>query len=290
MPQLSLRLPAEQRWRKSTVLLSLRNRLTVALCPTHIAVSESGRGWRPQSTKPVAFAVEPVGDGEPDWQPAVTALGQWLAQRKRGAADIDVVVSDSFARYGLMSWSDDVQKASEVAALSHIQFEALFGAQAAEWEIRIDRSKYQQPGVCCALDKTLMAQLQGLFATHKLRLTSLQPYFIRACNRWRARLGRDVLFAVIESSQCVLTTFKNGAWHSVRTVRLGPDPAAELPVLIEREILLQGVSEQAPVYLHTLEPLAALRLRQERRVNLLEVSAFAKGQSAGVAMILGGVA
>ena len=272
------------------MLLSFRRRLTVSLCPTQIAVSVTARGWRSRSSVPVAFMFEPAAS-QAGWQAPLAALGDWLAQQKYSGANIDIIVSDSFVRYALIPWSGDVQKPSEFAALARIHFEALFGPSAAGWDIRIDRGSYGQPVMCCALDKAFLSDLHALLKTHKLRLASLQPYFMRACNRWRRRIKGNALFAVNEAGQCVLSSIKNGGWHSIRTVRLGHDaPADDVSISIEREVLLQGLDEQSLVYLHALAPVSAAHFKPDLKVAMLTVSAQSAAQQPAVAMLMQGAA
>ncbi len=265
---------------------SLRNRLSIALCPSHIAVASSARGWWPRASKPRVSTFTPSA-GEPGWRAPVAALSDWLAQETPASADVEVIVSDCFARYVLIPWSGSVQKSSELAAMSRIHFEALFGTSASGWRIQLDCGDYQKPGIACAIDAALVDALQELFALHGLRRVSLQPHFMHSFNRWRSRIGDDALFVLVESGQCICASFTGGHWHSIRTIRLEENREAALSTLIEREILLQGLSEKTAVYLHALEPVATTALRRD--FTVLKASASAAGQLAGVAMLLNAV-
>jgi len=265
----------------------LRSQLTIALSPTHIAVVESRRGWRAQPHQPEIFACEPMARAS-DWQAPLAALRHWLEQRKRMAAQVNIIVSDHFVHYALLPWSDDVHKRAEVVALSRIHFETLFGLPASHWEIQADVGDYGQARIGCALEKDLLDALRNLLAEHGLRLASLQPYFMRAFNRWRSHFDGDALFAVVESGQCVLASCKEGAWHSIRSIRLAAHAETELQVTIEREMLLQGLGEQAKIFLHALDPVDAARLRRQPNLTLLETSASGAGQTTAVGMTLCG--
>jgi hypothetical protein len=268
------------------VLLSLRNRLTVALCPTHVALTVSGRGWRPEFSKPVVLSAE-SSDGATGWQAPLAALVQWLEQNKLAQTDVEVILSDSFVRYALVPWSDDVQKPSELAAFSRIYFEALFGAKSADWEIQIDVGDYGMRGIGCALDKGLIEALHGLAKKYAFRLTLLQPYFMHVFNRWRGHINRNALLAVVDSRLCMMATFMDGCWHSVRAVRVGENVGAELPRLIERELLLQGMDVQSKVYLHMLTPIDTAVIKRDMRASLL-ISNSEIEQEAGLTMLLCG--
>ncbi|MES2356533.1 MAG: hypothetical protein V4568_19455 [Pseudomonadota bacterium] len=265
------------------MLLSLRNRLTVALCPTHIAVMELNRGWRPTPSNPQTFTC-PSLPGEPAWHAPIAALRHWLEKNQRNTMDVEVIVSDRFVRYAQMPWSDEVQRPSEMAVFSRIHFEALFGESAADWEIQTDYCDYEKGGIGCGIDKALIDALRTLLATYKMQLTSLQPYFMRAFNRWRNDLSQNALLCVIESGQCVLASHREGAWHSIRNVRLTENADIELPALIAREILLQGLENQCAVYVHTLDKIDTTHLRQAQKANVFAVPG-ANNQMAGYTML-----
>lgn len=247
----------------------LRRRLVVALCPTQIAIVETGRRQRAEATESVVLACEPDANA-PAWQAPIKTLHDWLAQNKRAKMDVEVILSDRFVRYATIPWSDEVQTQGEMAALARIQFETLFGEPVMDWEIQADCDAYGKVGVGCAMDKACLAALQELMAASTLRLTSLQPYFMRAFNRWRHRVNAaEALFAVVDPDHCVLAGLKADGWHSIRSFRLSGQ--AELPPLIEREIVLQGLGEQVAVYLHTAEPLDSVQLGIAREVTVLAV-------------------
>lgn len=229
--------------------------------------------------KPVVTTCEPVA-GEPNWQAPLAALRQWLELGKHARAAVNIIISDCFVRYALIPWSEEVQKPVEMAALSNIHFEELFGTSAKDWEIQTDFDNYGKAGIGCAVDKAFIASLKGLLAIHKVQITSLQPYFMRAFNLWRSQIKHDALFAIVESGQCVLASFKKDAWHSVRIVRLGENPEAALAVLSEREILLQGLGNETAIYLHTLQAIEMTQFQKKSNMTLLEIPLATRGHLA----------
>lgn len=265
------------------MLLSLRKRLAIVLCRTHVAVVLSSRGWRPRSLEPEVFPCTPV-VGEPDWLAPVAALRQWLAKNQHTGALVDIIVSDSLIHYALIPWSDDVDTRAERIALSRIYFETLFGTPAGTWEIHADSGTYGRAGVACAVDKLLIAALRDALAVHGLRLTSVQPYFMRVFNRWRNRVQDDALFVVVESGQCVMASRKDGAWHSIRSARVNEQLDTGLALLIERETLLQGLGEEAAIYVHAADPVKAVQLAGSATVTMLEASPPTPQQAAALAM------
>ena len=270
------------------MLLSLPKRVTVALSPGHITVVGHERGWRRSPGSAQTFACGEPAAGEPAWQTPLAALRAWLAQSKCAPTQVEIIVSDSFVRYALIPWSDQLQNRAELAALSRIHFEALYGTQAAAWEIKLDCGDYGKAGIGCAIDQALMVALRDLCAAHGLRWMSLQPYFMRAFNRWRRRIGRDALFGVVDAGQCVLASLKDGAWHSIRTVRAAQDWEVALPVLIAREILLQGLDAQPPAYLHSLDTVDRTSFGQLANLIMLDGPFVESGKDAGSSMVWSG--
>lgn len=264
---------------------SWRSRIVIALGPSRLALAVVERGWRPKAKEPAVLQFE-CANGEAPWQAPVAALDAWLKEAQPKNAEIELVVSDRFARFALIPWSDAVRKQSELAALATIHFETLFGALAAEWDIKVDMSEYAQPGVGCALDKAFIHALRELTVRYKARLASLQPNFIRSYNRWRNRLGNDGIFAVVEPGQCVLASYQKGAWHSLRSVPIQDDIEQSFPILLKREVLMQGLPDNHDTYLHAAKKFSASWLTQNKNATLLDTTENTSVQDKVVSLAL----
>jgi hypothetical protein len=265
------------------VLPSFRNRLSVVLCIDHIAVRKTGRGWRPHSAPALVQAVVPE-KGEPSWQAPLSALRACLEDMDIAGANIDIALADDFVRYAVTPWSEQIQGADELAAMTRIQFESLFGPAALDWEYQVEQGEYRKPAIACAIDASLMAALRELCSQWRFRMVALQPGFMRAFNRVHAKVADDALFVVAGPAVCVLGTRVAGAWQSMRTVHLHGGPAGQqLAVLVEREILLQGLPPDAPIYVHGAALADAETLRTRPHIDLLQANE--DGARAGVAIL-----
>ena len=256
------------------MLLSFRKRLIIALFPTHIVVVKTARrGLRGQCSQPQAFSIEQW-PGEPIWHGSVIALRIWLEENKHVLpTDVEIIVSDSFSHYALIPWSDNTRRPVEIALLTQMCFDELYGSTAAAgWEVRVDMPEYGKAGIACALDKALIQALEELCLSYRLRLISIRTNFIDAHNRSHDRIGNNALIAVVDCDQCVLASKMDGSWHSVRSVRLGKYTGKELLMSIEREVLLQGLDEQFPVFLHAPETIDFSLLQKNSRVTILDTS------------------
>lgn len=256
------------------MLLSLRSRLIVRLYPMHIAIVRIGRGWRPHATTPEILTFDPI-PGQPEWQAPLAALQDWLEQSDDRAGDLHCILSNRFVRYALIPWAEDVQKPAELEIFARINMEAVLGSAHGDWIIEVDRNEYGQPAVACALDRGLMEALHDIAKGNKIRVSSIQPHFMQVFNRWRQRFNGEALFAVLDAGQCIVATFKAGAWHSLRALKL---ETANLEVallrLIERELLLQGLLEETVVYVHSSGALDSNLLGQ--RITVLQDASLAE--------------
>lgn len=249
------------------MLPSLTRRLRIALHATHITMTTTGRGWRPVVGAPVTVRC-PVSDHAAGWKAPLEALRLWLGAEKVFSMEVEVVVSDCFAHFVLIPWSDDVQTGAEVAALARASFDELFGVAAKDWEVQVDMRKHGVSGIACALDRALLQELAELCGKRELRLTAVAPSFMDVFNRWNGKIGESGLIAMAESGRCVLACIKRGQWHSIRAIAAGSNPANDVGVLIERELLLQGMDADVPLYVHKIGGDVLARLRQTRNVAI----------------------
>jgi len=257
------------------VLLSLRNKLAVALYPSHLAVSRQSRGWRPTAGEPELVKVDSATEAE-GWRCVVDALQIWLEQNKPASSTVECILSDCFVRYLLVPWSDQLQDPAEINALAGIQFESLYGEPSAQWVIKTGVSGYGNAAVACAVSRDLMTALEAMAAAHRLRITSIQPRWIRIFHRLRNRIANDALLMSLEAGQCILATVKNGAWHSIRTLKLHADvPHPTLDAVIDRELLLQGMDSDTTVYLHASDDLSVPPLRPRQSIMQFQCDALA---------------
>lgn len=228
------------------MLLSLTRRVDVTLDPERITIRNAARGWRRSLGAAQEYACG-AADGRPLWLGALAALQHWLEQEGVAPGALEVDLSDRFVRYALVPWSDAVSGRAELEALARVHVEAIYGDIALGWQVLADMGEHGSAGIACALDTDLLLALRALCGAHRLRLAALQPRFMRIFNGARADIGSDALIACVEPGQCVLASRRDGAWHSIRTVRCID---SELPLHIEREIVLQGLDAKVVRHVH----------------------------------------
>jgi hypothetical protein len=224
--------------------------LRIELHAERITVTTVERGWRPKTGKPQVIPVPSAGNGG-GWATAVVALRAWMVEHQPAASDVELVLSDRYARYLLVPWHDQIKTTAEISALGRACFSSAFGPVAEGWEVELDLGEYGVPGIACAIDRELLQEVRALCAAHALRLTVIETVFMRVFNRRRAQLGNAALIAVIESGRCVLASVRNGNWHSIRALA-----ADDVATLLEREILLQGLDADVPRHIHAIDGIA----------------------------------
>jgi len=250
------------------VLLSLRNKLTVVVTPDTLTVSLRKRGWRSPVQELGSLSMTPE-DSSPNWAAVVSALGQWLAQSKLTATDAELIISDAFTRYVFLPWSDGFQKQSEAVALARIHFDVLFGEANSDAKLSWHFDAYGKDGIACSIPKALFEALSGVLAENKIRLISVVPRFVHTFNAWRKRIAGNGLIVSVEQDLCVMGIVRDNAWRTIRTVKLSGDMTLALLAAIDREIVLQGESEQTRVYLDLNAVIDPSVFSQMERFHLL---------------------
>lgn len=225
-----------------------RSKLTIALSAEKITLVKYSCGWRRIAQSPVDYPVQSAA-GKYDWQSAIAALAIALAENGPMSAEASVVVGDAYARYALIPWPEGMTAESDLKRYSQVYFEDLFGDDFSMWEIKTDWRAYRQSGMAAALQKEFAGELRGLLAKHGIRVVSLQPNLAFAFNRWRKNHRQhEALLAFVDADQWLLAAIEQHNWKSVRALRVNDHSEECLQQAIQRELMLQGLSSEVPVY------------------------------------------
>jgi hypothetical protein len=205
-------------------------------------------------------------EGMPSWRPALDALAGWLGRRKGTGGSADVVLSNHFVRYLVVPWNATVAGTREEEALAAARFQQVYGEIARTWAVRISPAKPGSAMLAAAAENGLVDAVAALFAGSRLRLRSVQPALMAACNLLAASVPANAWVAFAEPGQLLLGLQRDGQWHSLRSRPLN-GVEVSLAGLIEQERLLLGVEPaEEKVYLHQWgsTPIDASGLRVER--------------------------
>lgn len=208
------------------------------------------RGLRPALRDEKALSCLAPAGGE-NWRGAIEALRDALTHPNIGAADASVVLSSHFVRYLLLPWNPDLVTAQEEQAFARARFVQAFGDAAGEWALKISPSAPGKACVACAIDRPLLDSVTALMAGSPLRLRSLQPSLMAACNERSKLPADDAWVAFAESGRLLLGAVRAGEWLSLRSRPLNSH-AVVLAEVIEQEALLLGIEHgDAKIYLHS---------------------------------------
>jgi hypothetical protein len=185
-----------------------------------------------------AKAIElPAGDG---WRGALEALPEVL--KSHASREASVVLADDFVRYALMPWNATVKTSAQWLALAKHRFNALHGAVAAEWDVKLTETAPMGARLACAVDRQLIEALALAFVKAGVKLVSVQPFLIAAFNRIRAQVGNGSCWIVVEEpGRLTLALIQRGAWVAIRSRRSDERWRIVLPEILEREGAFLGL-------------------------------------------------
>jgi hypothetical protein len=216
------------------VSLLWRNSLRISLAADRLVLRQN----RARSS---TIAVAPRAN-DAEWRAPVEALGQALAGYRNHL--VSVVLADRFVRYALLPWNAALKSDAQWHALARHRLGGIYGAAAAEWEVKLAETAPEGARLACAIDTALVAELASQFVAAHARLVSVQPFLVAAFNRIRRRLGHGSCWLVVEEpGRLTLAFIRRGSWVAVRSRRTEPAWREALPALLERESAFLALSE-----------------------------------------------
>jgi hypothetical protein len=224
-----------------------RDEVALFLAPRRIALTRIGRGLKPKSVKDAEIAV-PDGNFS-DWRPMIEALRSQLADEHWRDARARLVMSDHWARYVVVPWSDDLSTDEERTTHARACMANVYGEVVNQWRISESLAMPGLSRVACGIPEVLLADLKPLLQDAGLTLGSLQPQLIAAYNSWRHRLpDTQAWFVSIDEGVLAAARMLRGAWDRVYSARIGLNWAMELRRLQTFGRLAAEATEGAKVY------------------------------------------
>jgi hypothetical protein len=188
----------------------------IGVCADRILVS---------GAKPVAVP----NDGSP-----LEVLSSVLSSKKEH--QVSIVLADSFVKYMLLPWNAALRAEDQWLALARHRLATVYGAQAAEWEVKLTATAPQGARLACAIERSLVAQLAERCVAARVDLVSVQPFLVAGFNQIRDLAGAGSCWLVIEEpARLTLAYLQRGAWIAVRSRRVDERWRSVLPEIIERE-------------------------------------------------------
>jgi hypothetical protein len=172
----------------------------------------------------------------------LAALSGVLQSKKQH--QLSIVLADSFVRYLLLSWNAALKSEDQWLALARHRLATVYGAQAAEWEVKLSATAPQGARLACALDRKLIESLAERAVAARTDLVSVQPFLVAAFNQISRLAGAGSCWLVVEEpGRLTLAYLHKGAWIAVRSRRVDGNWRLVLPEIIERESACLALSE-----------------------------------------------
>jgi len=167
-------------------------------------------------------------------QDFLDTLSVVLSTRK--GQQLSIVLADSFVKYMLLPWNPALKNEEQWLALARHRLSTVYGAQAAEWEVKLTATAPQGARLACAIERKLVEALAEKSVAANVDLVSVQPFLVAAYNQIRDRAGAGSCWLVVEEpGRLTLAYLQHGAWIAVRSRRVDDRWRVVLPEIIERE-------------------------------------------------------
>jgi len=228
------------------------DRILIGLAPDSLAFLRVSGALRPRVSEKRTIACDPGLVAQP-WQGAVAALARLAEEIRDANARVTVVLSNHFARFILVPWSEGLGNAEEETAFVRYCFAKVHGERSKDWEVRLSPAPTGATRVASAVDSSLVQAVCAAFpAGARAKLVSVQPYLMSAFNRWRKHVkGERAWFLLVEPQRACLAHLEGGLWSAVRNARGNFDEPSQWAGLLDRERHLvggEGASDGAYVH------------------------------------------
>jgi hypothetical protein len=221
--------------------------LLISLYPARVVAAKIESGWRRRLIdKRVVDTAEPspnlpnsnpAGSGRA-WMATVAALEEILAGFAAPGIAATVIVSSRFVRYAVVPWRDNVISVQEQAGFARHCFKSIYGDAAEDWEIRMSGGGFRRNALACAVDAQMLRAVEKILVGRSIRIVSIQPNFMAACNRFRRELSgyERGCIAVVEPGRAALGIFDGTGWCTLSARRIGSPKPQELVSVVAQEL------------------------------------------------------
>ncbi|OGT00745.1 MAG: hypothetical protein A3F73_06240 [Gallionellales bacterium RIFCSPLOWO2_12_FULL_59_22] len=184
--------------------------------------------------------------GEMPWDDALKTFEAARLNGEHRQSRATVILSNQFMRYAMIPWNEALSDEREELTFARHSFKEMYGSDADQWELRLNRSGEGMAQIACAVDARLPGALRGVFGRLGIGLHSIQPHLMTAYNSCRAILrDRSAWLVLVEHDNLCFALLQEGQWCWVRTIRAGAEWREDLPFLLEREALLANAGTTA---------------------------------------------
>jgi len=137
----------------------------------------------------------------------IEQLPALLAHCAPPVRQLNIVLSNHYARFQIVQPEAGVNSAAEFHAWSALCFERDAGLERGSFEQRLASTDSKRPTIACAVDKPLLSEI--VRACGAVRIGLIEPLWVTVFNHWRSSLEEGVL-VVVEPGRIVLGVFAGG--------------------------------------------------------------------------------
>lgn len=218
-----------------------RDRLFVGLEPRQVTLVRLTGTLRPRLVGAESFQAP---DGSSPLLFAQDILKQEVPSKRWRTTHAQVVLADSMVRYFIAPLPTGARNVREVRQAAALRFEEIFGEDTKDWTVNIDQSPLATHHLGCAVRTELVHRIQQACKEAAIVLEGVAPFGVMEFNRHHGPIGnRSGWFAAI-GPQTLWTALKSGnGWLTTHVHHLRENTVADLPSLLDRQILRSGIGE-----------------------------------------------
>ncbi len=224
-----------------------RDQIQVFFAPGRIDLVRLPKGLKAVPLPKISNNFE-LGTDTALWKRPIEQLAQLLEKensvRSLKGAELSITLSNHFVRYAVIQFQQGIKDAQEFFAYAQFQMREIYGDRIDSWDISMSDWDPKSGGICAALERELVQQLQALAVRFHMKLKQIEPYLTAAFDQWGRTINQERFwFIVVEPARLCVLLFSNGSWKSIRNQRLLNPVEAELPVLLEQEAIIANQRE-----------------------------------------------
>lgn len=154
-----------------------------------------------------------------------------------------VVLAGDYVKFRLVKHDTRLDQAESMALLKH-QFTQVYDKQIQGWLIFVAKPIFEKNNIACAVNQSLLTQLQLVFKSAQIKLASLEPCFVAWLNIIRKEAPQDGWLAIVDIKTVYALKLYLGEIIHLRELQLASnfvsDDNNEIERLMAREMLALG--------------------------------------------------
>ena len=176
-------------------------------------------------------------------------LAQALEPLAGSRARLELVLSDAYCRYLVVTRPAGIRNRAELAAALQGRFRAMFG-EAERWRFRHETSPMTEHDFVAGADGTLLDDIEERAQVAGLRVASIRPHWVAWAQHFHRHTRRGNHWVVgTDGAWVTLGYFSNGQCRQARALRTMGSSTRLEDLLARERAFLEDVDAKAPVWL-----------------------------------------